>query len=80
MCHAAIVRSLDQLSKPAARLRGIEAVWVNGGSGDVGEFPFRKVRGTGFPINPFSIRGKDKGSFACANQYAYSGTPFTTLR
>src|SRR5512144_639107 len=41
---ATVIRALDQLPEPAARLRGVQPVWISGGSLQVIHFPAAKVR------------------------------------
>src|SRR5437016_3640599 len=47
---AAVIRTLDDLAKPTARLRGVDAIRVNGRTFEVIHLPAREVRPADFPV------------------------------
>ena len=67
---AAVVRTLDDLAEPAARLRRVNAVRVNRRAFEVIHFPARKMRPADFPILALAIGGQDERAFLCADQYS----------
>src|SRR5450755_1813305 len=68
---AAIVRALNQLTKPAAGLRCKQPVGVNRRSLDVVNLPPRKMRTTHVPLFALAIGRQNKSALACANQYSH---------
>src|SRR5215470_5932659 len=69
---AAVIRALDDLSKPTARLRGIEPIRINRRSLEVINFPSGKERTTDVPLLSLCVRRQNKRALACANEYSYS--------
>src|SRR5271170_2022567 len=67
-CLAAVVRTLNDLPKPAAGLRRIQPVRVHRRSLEVVDLPARKVRPCDLPLFPLSIRRQHKSTLARANQ------------
>ena len=65
---AAIVRALDQLPKPTARLRGVDAVRINRRTFEMINFPTGKVRATDFPVVALAVGGENKRAFARADE------------
>src|SRR5215217_3111241 len=68
---AAIVRTLNDLSKPAAGLRRVYAVRIHGRTLNVIDLPSGKVRPTDVPFFAFSIGGKNKCALTGAYKYSY---------
>src|SRR5262245_60700763 len=56
---AAVVRSLDDLTEPPARLRRIQTVRVGGGSFDMVDLPSTEERTVHIPTLPLPIRRQD---------------------
>src|SRR5437588_2643256 len=56
---AAIIRTLNDLTKPPARLRCINAIRVNRRSFQVVHFPARKVWSAYVPLVPLAIGGQN---------------------
>src|SRR6185369_7521483 len=54
-CLAAVIRALNDLSKPAAGLRCVDAVGIHRGTLEVIQLPSGKVRTTDVPLFTFSI-------------------------
>src|SRR5215469_10622277 len=71
-CLAAIIRALNNLSEPAAGLRGINAVGIDRRSLQVINLPARKKRPAYTPLLAFAVRCKDECAFARAYQNSYS--------
>src|SRR5262249_55408495 len=69
---AAVVAALDDLSEPAAGLRGEEAVWVDGRAFDVVDLPAGEVWAADVPALPVAIGGEDERAFFCADEDSYS--------
>ena len=69
---AAVVRALHLLTKPTARLRGVEAVRINRRALEMVHFPPGKMRLAHGPIFALSIRGQDESAFARTHQQSYS--------
>ena len=57
---AAVVGALDHLPEPAAGLRRIEPVRVNGRAFEVIDLPARKVRAADVPLLALAVRGQDE--------------------
>src|SRR6185436_18185726 len=66
---AAIARTLDQLSEPAAALRRIQAVLVGGRAFDVIHLPAREVRTTDVPFLALAVRLQNERALARADRY-----------
>src|SRR5262245_42075813 len=71
-CLATVIRALNDLSKPAARLRSVQPIRISGRSLEMIDFPARKV-GTA-DVQPFAlcVRCQDERALARPNQYSYS--------
>ena len=65
---AAVIRTLDDLPEPAARLRRVNAVRVSRRTFEVINFPAREVRAADFPVLALAIRRQDERAFFCADQ------------
>src|ERR1700722_5988592 len=73
---AAVIRALNDLAKPAARLRRIDAVRVNRRSLDVIKFPAGEMRPADFPFFAFAIRRQNERALVCAHQNSYFAHKF----
>src|SRR6266571_6872973 len=69
---AAIIGPLNDLPEPAAALRRIQPVGVDGRALEVVNLPARKIRAAYIPTLTLSVRRQDERALACANQYSYS--------
>src|SRR5262249_20638309 len=69
---APVVRALDQLTEPAAGLRGVESVRIGGRSLDVVHLPAAEVRPTDVPLLARAVGLHDERALARADQYPYS--------
>src|ERR1035438_535400 len=67
---AAVIRTLDDLPKPAARLRRINAVRINGRAFEMIHLPAREMRPADFPILALAVGGQNERTFLRANQYS----------
>src|SRR5690348_8116830 len=72
---AAVVGALHNLSEPAAGLRRIQPIRVNGRPLDVVDLPAPKVRATDRPLVAFAIRRQDKRTLARPHQDPYATHP-----
>src|SRR5258708_38332019 len=68
---AAIIRALNDLPKPAAGLRCIDAIRVDRRALQVVHLPAGEVGTAYVPLFALAVRGKDESAFACANQYPH---------
>src|SRR5437762_8167413 len=68
----AVIRSLNDLSEPRARLRRVDSIRIRRRSLEVIHLPSRKMWPVYLPVLAFPIRGQDKSSFARAYQNSYS--------
>src|SRR5262245_59959445 len=66
---AAVVRPLDDLSEPAAGLRGIDPVRIRRRTLEMIHFPAREVRAADFPRAALAIRAEDERALFRADQY-----------
>ncbi len=64
----AVVRALDDLSEPAARLGGIDSIRVGGGSLEMINLPATKVGAADVPAFTLPVRRQDEGALSRANQ------------
>src|SRR5437016_5577378 len=69
---AAIIGALDDLSKPAARLRGVDSIWIRWRCFHMIDFPTGKVRSTDIPLRTLPIRCQDESAFPRAHQNSYT--------
>src|ERR1700730_19074259 len=60
---SAVIRALHHLAKPAAGLRGVQTVRVNGRAFNVINLQTRKVRSVDFPSVPLPISGQNECTF-----------------
>ena len=72
---AAVVGALDQLPEPAAGLRRIQPIRVDGRALEVVDLPARKVGAADVPLLALAVRCQDERALARANQYPYSAHP-----
>src|SRR5436305_1831056 len=68
---AAVVRALDDLPEPAARLRAVDPVRIGWRSFEVIDFPARETRSRHFPLVALAIRVQDERAFARADEDPY---------
>src|SRR5450432_2565419 len=69
--HAAVLRALNDLAEPAARLRRIEAVGIRGRSCHVKDFPACKVWPAHLPAFSRVVRRQHECTFPRANENSY---------
>ena len=69
---AAVVGALDQLPEPAAGLRRIQPIRVDGRALEVVDLPAAKVGAADVPLFALAVRCQDERALACADQYSYS--------
>src|SRR5512141_1192744 len=67
---ATVVRSLHHLTEPAARLRGVDPIGIDGRSLDMIDLPPREVWPTDLPILPVAVGGKHERSLLRADEYS----------
>src|SRR5919108_5507622 len=68
---AAIVRSLNHLAEPAARLRRIQSILIYRRSLQVVDLPSGKVRAADVPAFALPVRRQYECPLACTNEYPY---------
>ena len=68
---AAVARALDYLSEPAARLRCIQAIWVNRRALEVVDLPSGKVGAADIPVFALAVRRQDERTLPCPYQYPH---------
>src|SRR5579872_6053690 len=76
---AAVIRALNDLSEPAAGLRGVDTIGISGGSLEVVNFPAGKMGTTDVPLLPLAIRSQNECTFARANQNSYAAHPCSSI-
>ena len=76
---AAVVRALNLLPEPAAGLRRIEPVRVDGRSLQMVDLPAREMRTADIPVLTLAIRCQDERALACAHQNSYSAHRFLSF-
>src|SRR6266478_157235 len=64
---AAVIRALNDLPEPAARLRRIQPVWIRERTLEVIHLPAGKMGAAYFPLFALSIRGENECALACAD-------------
>src|SRR5439155_18106014 len=69
---AAVARALDDLSEPAARLRGVEPIGIRGRSLHVIDLPPREVRAAHVPLLALAVPGQDERTLAGTYQNPYA--------
>ena len=67
---AAVFGALNHLAEPAAGLRRIEPVRINGRALEVIDFPAGKVGAADLPLFALAVRGQDERALAGADQYS----------
>ncbi len=67
---AAVVGALDDLAEPAAGLRGVDAVRVDGRAFEVVHLPAGEMRAADVPFLALAVGGEDEGAFFCADEEA----------
>src|SRR5204862_1500646 len=68
---APITGALDDLSEPAARLRGINAVRISRRSLHVVNLPAAEVGTADVPLFALAVRTENKSTFASTHQHSY---------
>ena len=76
---AAVVGALDDLPEPAAGLRRIEAVGIDGRPLDVVHLPAGEMGAADVPLFALAVRRQNERAFARANQDSYSAHPHSFL-
>ena len=76
---AAVARSLNLLPEPAARLRRIKAVGIDGRSFQMVNLPAGEVRTSDVPVFTLAIRCHDERALPCSNKNAYPAHQFLTF-
>src|SRR3954470_15745114 len=64
---AAVVGALNNLAKPTARLRRVDAIGINGRAFKVVHLPAAKVRAGNIPLLALAVGREDKRAFARAD-------------
>src|SRR4051794_15355979 len=72
---ATVVGALDHLPEPAAGLRHIQPIRIDGRALQMVDLPARKVGATDIPPFALAVRGQDERAFACTHQNPYSAHP-----
>src|SRR5689334_6478594 len=72
---AAVVGALDDLSEPAAGLRGVDAVRCGRRSFHVVNLPTAEVRAADLPALAFAIGSQHEAALVRADQYSYLAHP-----
>ncbi len=73
---AAVVGALDLLPEPAAGLRRVQPVRIDGRAFQVVDLPAAKVGTADVPPLALAVRGQDKRALACTHQDPYSAHTF----
>src|SRR6266403_1257722 len=68
---AAVVGALNDLPKPAAALRGKDAIRIDRGPLQVVHLPAGKMRTTDVPLFAFSVGAQNECALPCSHQYSY---------
>src|SRR5205823_335284 len=76
---ATVVGALDHLPEPAAGLRRIQSIRVDGRALQVVDLPASKVGTTDIPPFALAIRCQDERALACTNQNSHSAHPILLL-
>ena len=69
---AAVARALNLLPEPAAGLRRIESIRIDGRSLQMVDLPAGEVRTADLPLFTLAVRCHDERALPCANQNSYS--------
>ena len=72
---AAVVGALDDLPEPAAGLRGVDAVRIDGRALQVVDLPAGEVRAADVPLLALAVGREDERALACADQNPYLAHP-----
>src|SRR5665213_1973357 len=67
--HAAVVRSLNHLPEPPARLRSIEPLRISRRPGNVVDLPAGEVRAADIPALPAAVRRQNERALARPDEY-----------
>jgi hypothetical protein len=67
-CFAAVVGALDDLAKPATRLRCVDSIGINRRPFHMIDFPAREMWAADLPSSACPIRCEDERAFLGANQ------------
>src|ERR1044072_2062624 len=78
-CLAAVIRALNDLSKPAAGLRRVNTVRIHARTFDVIDLPSGEVRTTHVPFFTLAIRSQNKCALTRAYEYSYIAHIFVFL-
>src|SRR5207245_2556491 len=65
---AAVIRALDDLAKPPARLRRVNAIRIRGRSFQMVNLPAREVRAVDLPVFARAIRREDERALLRADE------------
>ena len=76
---AAVVGALDDLAEPAAGLRGVDPVRIDGRTLEVIDLPAGEVRAADVPFFALAVRRQDERAFARADQYSYFAHSFLLM-
>src|SRR5262249_15159123 len=68
----AVAGALDDLTEPAAGLRGVEPIRVGGRALEMIDLPAPEVRAAHVPVPARAVRGQDERALASADEYAYA--------
>jgi hypothetical protein len=79
-CLAAVVRALDELTKPAGGLRDVDAVRVRRRSLEVIDLPAAKMRTADIPFLTCAVGCQDERALARADEYSNSAHRRSFLR
>src|SRR6266436_2297790 len=71
-CLSAVVRALNDLPEPSARLRSVDAIGINRRAFQVIHLPAREVRTTDIPFFALAVRCKNECALACTYKNSYS--------
>src|SRR5262249_60606586 len=71
----AVIRALDHLPEPAARLGGIDPVRIGGRGLHVVDLPASEMGAADVPGLALAVGGEDERALARAHEYPYSAHP-----
>src|SRR5580765_4374877 len=67
-----VIRSLDELTEPAARLRGVDATGIGRGTLEVVDLPAREVRAADVPGLAPTVRRQDERALSRPYQHSHT--------
>src|SRR5262245_26653160 len=70
-CLAAVIRALDDLSEPAAALRGIDPIGIDRRRFEMVDLPAAELRTADVPFLALAIGSQDERAFAGADEDSY---------